>query len=285
MRRALVPVQRHRSGFLRPTRARQGNWWHRLEAAWVPTWQGPGATLVEGSGHARHGILTNMDNTDWEVSTHPRARGQMLNFDGSNDYGAPPTFSIAGSALTMVALANFDTFPGGADPRIVAKGDGTGEANHAWMLGATRDANARTRVRGGGTVVTVIGSTTLSTGVWYCLASVYDGAEVRLYVDAVEDATPVARTGPLSVNTNEVAIARMPTGVGTGSQYFDGVLGPIYLWQRALADAELRQLVDDPLAPIRTPRRTRYVLPAGTITPEGRAGSTWYYLSSQRRGR
>jgi hypothetical protein len=50
----------------------------------------------------------------------------------------------------------------------------------------------------GSSVTNIFGTTSIPIGVWTHVAGTWDGAQLRLFVNGVEDATPVAFTGPIS---------------------------------------------------------------------------------------
>jgi RHS repeat-associated protein len=67
----------------------------------------------------------------------------------------------------------------------------------------------------------VIGSTTISTGVWYHVAGVWDGSYMRIYLNGVLDGTTVTGNGPASGNSS------LKIGRTSVANYFNGVIDEV----------------------------------------------------------
>jgi hypothetical protein len=81
------------------------------------------------------------------------------------------------------------------------------------------------------------GNTVLTTGMWYHVAAVWDGATVRIFVNGVLDNTPPARTGTIGTDTRSLYL-----GGRSGADYFDGMIRDVRFYNRALYDSEVRKL-------------------------------------------
>jgi hypothetical protein len=79
------------------------------------------------------------------------------------------------------------------------------------------------------------GNTTLSTGQWYHVAAVWDGATVKIYVNGVLDNTPAARTGTIGTDTRALYI-----GGRSGTDLFDGMIRDVRFYNRALYESEIK---------------------------------------------
>jgi hypothetical protein len=78
-------------------------------------------------------------------------------------------------------------------------------------------------VNSSGTAFAISGGTTLSSGTWYFCAFTYDGANLKLYVNGISDATPVSATGNIWNGTQGVMdIGARPAS--PADQFFPGVI-------------------------------------------------------------
>jgi hypothetical protein len=151
-----------------------------------------GATSVwdsnyKGVWHLPNGSSLNLSDSTSNVNTGTNhsvtaTTGQVdggANFNGSSyiDIGSPSSLQIAG-VLTAEVWLKVPSFPGSAETPLVNQGyNGSG---FGWNL----------ELYGFGTNQLRFGTATyawsnLSTGVWYHIAGVYDGANSILYVNGV----------------------------------------------------------------------------------------------------
>jgi hypothetical protein len=94
-------------------------------------------------------------------------------------------------------------------------------------------------VAGASNFATITGSTTVTDNNWHFVAFVWDGSNLRLYVDGSSDATAVARaTAPAYQATNYPGIGIMTLNA-VDQQPFNGALDDIALFSRALSAAEI----------------------------------------------
>ena len=141
-------------------------------------------------------------------------------FDGINDdldAGNPAALQITGDQITVavwIRVAN------AAEKKVVAKWADSPSAAHSYLLtiaGASND-NAVFAINSGSQGVAT-GTTALVIGTWYHLVGTYDGANVRIYVNGVEEDV-TALTGNIVSTTVPVRI-----GMGSGTSIeepFDG---------------------------------------------------------------
>ncbi len=165
-----------------------------------------------------------------EIVVNVYAPATHLNFGAPNDYvdcGNGPSLQITGNTITLEAYVNFNFF--GATP---AQGNIINKDNisdNGYML----------RAGGNGVVNFVIGNSgwnelftpenTISINQWYHIAGVYDGINLKIYVDGIEVASQ-----PLSVNignvTSNVNLGKDPY---FSDRYIDASLEDVRIWNIA----------------------------------------------------
>ncbi len=118
---------------------------------------------------------------------------------------------------------------------------GSNFAHTATVTGLSDDTSYSYYVRcedGAGNSETLAGATTVADGSWHHVAGVYDGSEVRLYVDGVLDAS--RSVGAFTLDTTQVL--RLGERWSGGSDRFSGTVDEARVYDRALTAAEIQEL-------------------------------------------
>ncbi len=107
------------------------------------------------------------------------------------------------------------------------------DASRAYML-YTNNSNYFFSLSSNGTAVaTVQGIGTLSTNVWYHIMAVYDGAEIKLYLNGVLDSNPFSYTSGVNYTS---AAPFVIGGLDNGTtDNFDGRIDDVVIWNAALS--------------------------------------------------
>ncbi|MEM7582260.1 MAG: PQQ-dependent sugar dehydrogenase [Acidobacteriota bacterium] len=189
---------------------------------------------------SRGALNGSLNGAMWSTETHDDS-AYALDFDGVDDRIDLGSFDLGGSALTITFWLRADDF-GQMDGRFLSKASGVQDADHVWMvstLDVAGESRLRFRLETEGTTSTLIASSgALTAGTWIHAAAVYDGAEMRLYRDAVEVGS-LAKTGGVTTDpTVPVAIGDQPQG----GRPFDGLLDDVRIYDRALTPFELEVL-------------------------------------------
>lgn len=120
--------------------------------------------------------------------------------------------------------------------RIISKTDGTAVDDHYWAFLLNNDGDPVLRLRTGTTTTELVGSTPVGLDEWTQLLAWYDGSEMRLYVNNVEDGS-TSKTGNVATNSGiAAAIGNNPSGVG--DRVFDGLIDQFTIWNKALNEDE-----------------------------------------------
>ncbi len=132
-----------------------------------------------------------------------------------------------------------------ANMNIIAKSD-PGYAQHEWLLSVDGSGRLSFSVNASNTTaVAVSDSTTLFNDLaLHHVAGVYNGSNVRVYVDGVSvDSTPPALLGSIQAYSRPICIGatydgNLPT-CGYGSVNFDGLIDEVRMFDRGLTSAEI----------------------------------------------
>jgi len=205
-------------------------WWKLDETS--------GLIAADSSVFGNDGTLPNMAGNEWTNGVVDGA----LEFDGTDDYVSVPNSSSLQltSALTMAGWIKADSWGSGTDVDIIAR---KGEDNPNNYQLAIADGLA-TLYLDDGDGSGYRGDTLLNTGQWYHVAATWDGSTVRVYVDGVLDNDPPDLHGNnISTDTRAFYI-----GGRSGTDLLDGILDDIRVYNRALSEAEIKNLVTRPKA-------------------------------------
>ena len=204
-----------------------------------------GSTASDVTG-SHSGNLINFPADPW--ISNGKVNG-ALDFDGTDDRLDAGIIEVGGSAITLAAWFNADSFTT-SDGRIISRASGTAEQDHYWMLSTILQGNdhrLRFRLRSNDCGITTTSTLTatggnLATGVWTHAAAVYNGSTMKLYKDGLEVGS-MAKNGTLISSTSVgVGIGNQP--VGDGNRPFDGILDEVMVFDRALSQSEIQDLVD-----------------------------------------
>ena len=201
--------------------------------------------LDEGSGIIAHdsapgglhdGTLSSNARPIWQGGKIDRS----LFFNGSGSYvncGNASVFDLA-DQITVAAWVNIATVPvywAG----IVTKGDS------AWRL-----SNFENQRRFHFAVTSpamgenwIDGDTEVTAGQWHYVCGTYDGVDIRLYVDGVEEPnSPITYTGGITTSASEVWIGGNSEIPERG---FYGLIDEVAIWDRALSYEQILWLYKD----------------------------------------
>ncbi len=201
-----------------------------------------GTAVEDNSGNNNNGTLTN--GPAWSAAGK---FGSAILFDGSNDFiniNDASSLDLT-NGMTMEAWVNPSNLSG--FKTIICKDRTT--SNYAYTLAANNNtttvANQRpsSRLRIGSANQTVTGTSKLVLNTWTHVASTYDGATFRLYINGVQ-VSSLAVTGNITVTTDPLRIGGTTALSG---QYFAGLIDEVRIYSRALSQAEIVTDMNTPI--------------------------------------
>ena len=199
-----------------------------MQAAYTWEYGGSGRDVTE---NGKTGTLQGNASTSEGVLT--------LNGAGSVDTGF--AFGNGLSAFTASAWVKADSWTGNRS--IIGASANT--PNRYLALFANAGRLDGVVADGSTTYGFTAGATTLSTGVWYHIVYTFSGGSITGYIDAVVDANYPQATGltaPTVPTTTYIGARNLeiPT-----DQFFDGQMGEVRLYNRALTAAEVQTIFND----------------------------------------
>ncbi|MCM8812570.1 MAG: PA14 domain-containing protein, partial [Candidatus Omnitrophica bacterium] len=152
------------------------------------------------------------------------------------------SLAASGNQLSLCAWVWFDTTTTGYRETILAKQvQATADVSpyFAYALHRLADGRVRFWVTADGKAKSVVGDT-LSAARWYYICGVYDGAQLRLYVDGAPSGNAVAAQGSVSSYATPLRL-----GVKINSTPVEGMRGKVdgvRVYNRALTPAQIEFL-------------------------------------------
>lgn len=104
--------------------------------------------------------------------------------------------------------------------------------------------NARSVVRNGGGQFSATGTTTINSGTWYFLTSVFTSSTLRtIYVDATSEGT---ETSSCTYNTGMNHTSMSINIRTTSANYFDGLIAHAQIYDKGLSVSEMQEIMYNP---------------------------------------
>ncbi len=202
--------------------------------------EGAGTAVQDASGNGNHGAIAG---AAWAAGGK---FGAALSFDGVNDL---VTIADAASldlttGMTMEAWINPNTINGWET--VILK-ETNGELAYALYADNNGNDTGGPRrpgswIRQGGASYYTLGTTQITINQWTHLAATYDGAVLRLYVNGVQ-AGSLSRTGSINTTSNPLRIG----GNNVWSEWFNGLIDEVRIYNRALTQAEIQTDMNTPI--------------------------------------
>jgi len=192
-----------------------------LDAGNTKSYPGSGTSWSDLSGNGNNGTLTN-------GPTYSSDDGGSLTFDGSNDYAPIGTsgFPFGSSAGTLSCWVRTNTTAAGFQWIVSYGSPGTSQARFLGINGTTYYFG------GYGNDITASG---VPVNTWINMVGVYDGTNASMYVNGVLVSGPTAKSWNTVANNAQVGRQT------NGSEYWNGNIAQVSIYNRALIASEVQQ--------------------------------------------
>ncbi|WP_084142371.1 LamG-like jellyroll fold domain-containing protein [Psychroserpens burtonensis] len=158
-------------------------------------------------------------------------------FDGSVDYiDMEDKLNLNSSGFTISAWIKRDAADSGTKS-IVSKRDVSFSTGYDFRI---LDSNVLNITWKNPSSRTLTSATSIPDDEWHHVAAIYDGSNVKLYIDGVEDAS-VKLSAPMRTNDSFFIAA---AGKNSPSQYFRGNIDEVRVWDTELTPAQLRFMMN-----------------------------------------
>ena len=240
------------------------NWSHPLARGLVGCWlmnEGGGNKIYDLSGNQSRYLGNFVADTTWK----PGKSGSSTYFDGTDDIIKLQLWK-GGAKVTLFARVKFEETIGATEQITAADSNISGL--RTFQLCRNTTGNLSFTVFVADTAITITGNTTLTTGKWWDVAAVNDGANSYIYVNGIQDATPVT-TGNMDTDITAWAIGGRPRLVNWTDIYnlLQGQVEFLMRWDKSLSAAEIAELYREPFAMFDRPSiGLLYVPPVGGIS-------------------
>lgn len=197
------------------------------------SYPGTGTTLFDLSGNGLNGTMSNLTYTN-----------PYLTYNGTSS-----TVSITDNALLEPGSGDFTleswlyyTTITGSSRAVISKTDNGGLAS-SWSYGLRTVANGNTYMEvGNGTTSVTSPTFTASTGTWYQIVGVWTNVasnSIALYVNGVSQGSNSHSFASVKNSTNPLYLGSY--NGGEFSQWFNGRMGIVRYYSKALSGAEVLQ--------------------------------------------
>ena len=168
-------------------------------------------------------------------------QNQILSLDGDADYAFAndhPSQQISDS-VTIALWVKINS--NGTTSSIVRKG---ATQTPAYSLNRTSSNKFTFWVHLGSWVNSGYSLTSTTIGEWYHVAGVYDGSEIKVFVNGDLEASS-SYSGPIPTTTDNFYIGVDAT---TWVEYFNGSVEELSVWNRALTESQIQTVMNDSLS-------------------------------------
>jgi hypothetical protein len=175
----------------------------------------------------KDGILDVFDTNTAQFGSPRDLRSKLfLDFDGRNDYGQ--STAILGGLANASLMAWVDL-----NPSFLTDGVIIGQNNFQIRITSAKKLEAVVN----GTAVSYTAA--LNTSQWYNVGAIYDGANIKLYLNGALVATQT-KTGSIAADSSLLTLGKDPS---TNSKYFKGKIDEVKVFSCALTDSQLQRMV------------------------------------------
>ncbi|MGB9594695.1 MAG: LamG domain-containing protein [Candidatus Poribacteria bacterium] len=217
----------------------------------------------ESKDFSKYGFKATIEGPKWGVGKF----GKALEFDGLDDFvkvaDAPQLRLINGG--TVMAWAYILSGGHASWPRLIHKSNTTAGTGPGYEVLFDRANGDAVRVCLGSACVDSFVEMKLDREKWYHIAMTFDGAKIKVYVDA----NLVAERNQPGVLIDSTDIPIIIGNSFNAQRAFQGTIDEVRIWSRALKAYEIKAQMDVGIQGV-----------ISSIDPKSKITTTWAYLKS-----
>ena len=189
----------------------------------------PATNVNTAAGTCSSGTSTEM----WNNGTTGKYSAS-LDFDGDDDYASTANGVILSRATTTYTDASWG---GWFKPATTPASDTLIHKNNEFRLTTDASGNPQCEIYSTTWQTALVATKSLPTGTWSHVICTYDGTDLKMYINGVSAATPLAESDAIiSSSASGLNIARDSAGSG----YFDGQIDNVKIWSYPLTEAQIK---------------------------------------------
>lgn len=195
--------------------------------------------VFDSSGNGNNGTCTA---ANCPASSTTSKFGRAFDFETSGpsddylNFSNPSLLDNFGNSLSVEAWIRPESFPAN-DPTIADKDF---QSQFSFFIATPENSIAAYVVNSSGGSRNLVGNRTLSIATWYHVAFVYDGSDIRLYVDGSLDGTPVSQSGNVATSSKAFLVGSGWNGNNPLTFPFDGLIDEVAVFNRSLSAQEIK---------------------------------------------
>ena len=157
-------------------------------------------------------------------------------YDGVGDYIDTGSTKFSGaSAFSISMWVNFSSLSGN---NPIVSNWFSGVTNYIVRYSSTKLQFYISTTGGVAKVTEYVFTPTLST--WYNIICIYNGSNIAIYINGMQQGTPTAITGTVLANTNNCLISKR------GTEHFSGIVDEVSYFDRTLTPTEITSIASAP---------------------------------------
>jgi hypothetical protein len=204
-----------------------------VDAANPRSYPGAGTTWTDLTANKNNGTLTNMSSSNFSSSN-----GGILNFDGTND------------SITVSAWINKDITKTDNQEilNLYRVGGGSYYVCLIFSIRGTSDASNTDKLQffhrnTSSQTDQLFSTSTISNNTWTNVCFTSDTSTVRFYIDGEQDGTGTQnyQRDVSASYTAALRVAALPLIGGSSTEYFNGQISNVYMYNRVLSAKEIKQ--------------------------------------------
>lgn len=192
--------------------------------------EGSGTTAASETG-------THMGTLVGTPTWPPGKSGTGIGLNGTSQYVTVPlttALDIVTNKVSILAWINADTTAGARRIVCLPSNSTAGSEKYSLMIS---DGQLQMWIRAPITDASAVATFT-TTGEWTHVAGVYNGTDIRLYINGSLSGTPTSKVGNIAAVSDNSAL-RIGSFSSTFTQYFDGIIDDVRLYDLEISASEV----------------------------------------------